>query len=114
MTETAQNTTRLLSAAATTNATTISTIPCTLYGISGFNAGTVSYLKIYDVFTSTPAETDTPRRTEYLAANTMFRIEFANGLNCRQLGYRLVTAGADNSTAAVAAGAVLAMNIDWS
>jgi ribonuclease HII len=105
-----QNTHRLLSAANSVNATSVTTTPTTVTGIDGFNAGTITYLKLYDKATA-PDENDTPRRTIYIAANTSFRYDFTL-LFTRGLAYRMTTAGADNSTAAVAAAAILALNID--
>lgn len=108
-----QSTHRLLSAANTVNATLIAAVPATITGIGGYNAGTVTYLKLYDI-AEAPDENDTPRQTIYLPANATFRFEFAAGLIFgKGIGYRMTTAAADNSTAAVASGAVLALNIDY-
>lgn len=113
--EFAQQTARLLSAANTTNDTLVLGRPGRVYGVGGFNAGTITYLKLYDKATAPVVGTDTPRRTIYLPANTAFQIDFANPLHFAQgIGYGMATAGADNSTAAVASGAVLALNIDYS
>lgn len=110
----ARGTHRLLSAANTVNATLVKGSPGKVFTISGFNAGTITYLKLYDKATA-PAETDTPRRTIYLAANTSFHHDFAGGQMFHAgIGYRMTTAAADNSTAAVASAAILALNIDYS
>lgn len=109
----AKGTARLLSADNTVNATLVKSSPGIIRHIDGFNAGTISYLKLYDK-ASAPAETDTPRRTIYLTASAMFSFDFADGLEFgKGIGYRITTAAADNSTAAVASGAILAMNIDY-
>lgn len=104
---------RLLSAANTVNATLVRAGNTRVLRISGWNAAAVTYLKLYDKATA-PAETDTPVATIYLAASLTFDEQWPNGLSFQKgLGYRLTTAAADNSTAAVAAAAVLAMNIAY-
>ncbi len=109
----AQSTARLLSAANTNNATSVSNGFTKVYGIGGFNAGTVSYLKLYDKG-SAPVAADTPRRTIYLPANVAFQLDFVNPLTfSKGLGYRIVTGVADADDTAVAAAAVLALNIDY-
>ena len=109
----AKSTDRLLSAANTVNATIVKATPGVIFSIEGFNAATITYLKLYDKAT-TPDENDTPKRTIYLPASLRFQIDFGRGLNfVNGISYRMTTAGADNSTAAVAAAAVLAMNIDY-
>jgi hypothetical protein len=106
------NTARLLSAAASVNATLVSNQPVTLKRISGYNASAaVVYLKLYDK-ASAPAETDTPRKTLALPAETAFCLD-QDDLFGTGLGYRLTTASADNSTAAVAAGDIVGLNIDY-
>lgn len=109
----AKSTARLLSAANTVNATVVKAIPGAVFSIEGFNAGTITYLKLYDK-ASSPDENDTPKRTIYLPANLRFQIDFGRGLNfVNGIAYRMTTAAADNSTAAVASAAILAMNIDY-
>ncbi|MBI1359855.1 MAG: hypothetical protein GC155_06165 [Alphaproteobacteria bacterium] len=112
-TKPAESVHRLLSAFNTTNATVAKNAPCVLDSIDLWNAGTVTYLKLYDKATA-PAETDTPVLTIYLAASLTRNIQFPKGLKfAAGLAYRMTTAGADNSTAAVAAAAVLAMNMAY-
>lgn len=106
------NTARLLSAAASVNATLVSSTGVIVGRVTGYNArASAVYLKLYDK-ASAPAETDTPRKTLYLPASSAFALDmedvFGNGL-----GYRLTTAGADNSTAALTAADILALNIDY-
>lgn len=106
---------RLLSAAGDVNATLVKANAAILFGLQGFNArASAVYLKLYDIAV-TPAETDTPVKTLYLAASSVFNLEFANGYEFRTgLAYRMTTAGADNSTAALTAGDILALNVDYS
>lgn len=108
----AQQTHRLLSSAATVNATSVTTSATTLRGVMGFNArASAVYLKLYNKG-SAPDENDTPRKTIYLPASTAFELR-PNDFFGAGLAYRMTTAGADNSTAAVAAGDILALNLDY-
>ena len=105
--------TRLLSAANSDNATIVKAAPGRIYSITGWNAAAVTYLKLYNKATA-PASTDTPLHTEYLAASQKFQLSFPRGLNFTAgIGYRLVTGVADNDATAVAAAAVLGLNIDY-
>lgn len=111
--ERSASTARLLSAANSTNATVVKASAGRVTSITGWNAAAVSYLKLYDKAT-TPDEADTPRHTEYLAASQKFQLTWTKALNfANGISYRIVTDGADNSTASVATAAVLAMNIDY-
>ena len=108
-----RNTARLLSAAGTTNATLVSATGVTIKRITGFNArASAVYLKLYDKATAPTVGTDTPRKTLYIPASLAFSFEmddfFGTGL-----GYGMTTAGADNSTAALTAADILALNIDY-
>jgi hypothetical protein len=108
----ATRTHRLLSSAASVNATVAVSRRARLIGIQGFNArGSAVYLKLYDKKTA-PSEADTPVRTLYLPASSPFdfsrQVQFKSGIS-----YRMTTAVADNSTAALTAGDVLALNIDY-
>ena len=106
-------TARLLSALNTDNATLVKAAAGKIFSITGWNAATVSYLKLYDKATA-PASTDTPLHTEYLKASDKFQLQFPRGLAFPTgIGYRLVTGSADNDTGAVGAAAVLALNIDY-
>ncbi len=109
----AEATARLLSAAADVNATVVKASSGVIYTIEGWNAAVITYLKLYDKAT-TPSDADTPRRTILLPANTRFALDFPRGLLfAAGIGFRLTTGRADNDTNAVAADAVLALNIDY-
>lgn len=109
----ATTTARLLSSAATTNDTNVKGSAGTLRGIQGHNARTSAvYLKLYNKATAPTVGTDTPVKTIYLPASTSFALDFQYSFSTG-LGYGLTTAGADNSTAAVASGDILALNIDY-
>lgn len=111
---TATLTARLLSAAASDNATIVIARRCVVNTIQGHNAkASAVYLKIYDKATA-PASTDTPRRTIYLPASSSFVFDFASGLEFTAgLGYRIVTDNADAGVTAVAAGDILGLNLDY-
>lgn len=103
---------RLLSAANSENATSVKASAGVLFKLEGWNAGTVTYLKLYNK-ASTPSEADTPLATFYLPASLKFDIDFGPGGLTMGTGiaYRLVTGNADNDDTAVAAAAVLALNV---
>ena len=110
----AQNTHRLLSAAASQNPTLVNDRASLVQRITGFNAGAITYLKLYDKATA-PGAGDTPRKTLYIAANTMFDFAFGDGMTFGSgFGYRMTAAAADADATNVAAAAVLALNIDYS
>lgn len=105
---------RILSAAASTNATLAKSTPGRVFKISGHNAAAaVRYLKFYNKATAPTVGTDTPVLTFALAASTRFEIDlgihgfsFATGI-----GYGLTTGSADADTGALTAADVLGLNI---
>lgn len=101
---------RLLSAAASVNATIVLAAPALVKTLSGYNArGSAVYLKLYNK-AEEPSEADTPVMTQYLAASSYFErtidLYFGTGFS-----YRMTTAGADNDTGALSSGDILGMNI---
>lgn len=108
-------TARLLSAAASDNATAATgDRPAILVAIHGHNAKAAAvYLKLYNK-ASAPASTDTPRKTIYLPASASFNFSFPAGIEFPLgLGYRLTLAAADNDATALLAGDILALNLDY-
>jgi hypothetical protein len=105
---------RLLSAAATDNATQAVSRPCAMKGIQGYNAkSSAVYLKLYDE-TATPVSTDTPVKTIYLPGLSAFALDFSEGfVFANALGFRLTGAVSDNDATALVAGDILALNIDY-
>ncbi|MEA3036822.1 MAG: hypothetical protein QOH04_2599 [Sphingomonadales bacterium] len=104
-------TTRLLSAAASDNATLVKNAAGTLAQISGYNDSvSARWLKLYDK-ASAPASTDTPRKTHYLPPKSAFVLDnvgyFATGI-----GFRITTGSADNDTGALTAADILGLNVD--
>lgn len=109
----ASATSRLLSSAATTNATLVKSSPGTLRRIVGYNAkASAVFLKLYDKATAPVVGTDTPRKTLRLEASARFEFamddSFAAGI-----GYAITTAAADADTGALLAGDIVALNVDY-
>ena len=106
---------RLLSAANSANNTNIKGSAGIVYFIEGWNAGTITYLKLYNKATAPVMGTDTPIYTCYLPASAKFQLSFPFGLNfATGIGFALGTVAADNDSTAVASAAVLALNILYS
>lgn len=111
----ATDTRRLLSAAATTNATSVKASAGVVYRIGGSNtAGAGRYLKLYDKATAPTVGTDTPVQTFFLAQSAAFVLEwpagryFANGI-----AFAFTTGQADADTGALTAGDVQNFNLDY-
>jgi hypothetical protein len=103
-------TTRLISAAASDNATVVKSAAGTVAGIIGYNDSvSARWLKLYDK-ASVPASTDTPRETIYLPAKAGFAFDnvgfFATGV-----GFRITTGSADNDTGSLTAADILGLNV---
>ena len=112
----AQSTARLVSAAgASQDATLVKNGAATLYGIKGYNASaSIRYLKLYNKASAPTVGTDTPRLTLALPPAAAFAFDWPQGLAfATGLGFGLVTAAADNSTASVTAGDVVGLNIEY-
>ena len=112
MADPANSTVRLLSAAASDNATLVKGSATYLRRITGYNAAAAGrYLKLYDKATA-PASTDTPRKTYYLPATLAFALDlddyFLTGL-----GFRLTVGNADNDATNLTAGDILGLNVDY-
>lgn len=108
-------TARLLSSAASVNATFVAIFPVRVLHIQGYNASeSVRYLKLYSK-ASAPSESDTPVKTIALPPVTAFALDWTNVgfLFPLGLGYRLTTGSADNDTGALTSGDVLGLNIDY-
>lgn len=105
---------RLLSAAATTNLTAISSSACTISRFTGYNASSSPrYLKFYNIASgSVTVGTSTPSQTFYLPATTAFSIEVQR-LFSTACSFAITTAGADSDTGALTAGDILALNVDY-
>lgn len=104
---------RLVSAAASVNATLIRAGSGRLYRIRGYNnAAAVRFLKVYDKATA-PSQTDTPILTLTLKAAEVFDFDLYDcGLDYSAgLGYRITGTAPDADTTALAAGDVTGMAV---
>jgi len=106
---------RLLSSAATTNATSVKATAGDMFRISGNNTvATKRYLKIYDKASAPTVGTDVPRRTIPLLASAAFDFSFptpmyfANGI-----AFAITANAADADTTAVAAGDIECLMLDY-
>lgn len=110
---TSDRTARLVSSAASDNATVAFNGPGILNNIIGENTkATAVWLKFYqlDATLAAPDSTKVPCLSIYLPAQSAFALE--PGLKYSfGLGYRIVTGSADNDNSAVAAGDVLGLNL---
>lgn len=109
------STTRLLSSAATTNATSVKTSAADMFRVRGHNASTSArYLKLYNKAGAPTVGTDTPVATYYLPPSSPFEIAFDTPLYFGTgLGFALTGAAVDSDTTAIAAGDILCLNIHY-
>lgn len=109
----AQKTGRIISSAASTNATLVKASPGTVRRITGHNAAnTPIYLKLYDSSIAPTVGTTTVRKTIYLPAGNSFCLD-ANDYFGQGIALALTTGGADNDANAVGAGDILGLNVDY-
>jgi hypothetical protein len=109
----ATHTSRIVSAAASTNATSAKATNGTVKMATGYNAaGAGRYLKFYNKTSAPTVGTDTPRKTVYLPATTAFAIQMDDYYS-QGIAYALTTGAADNDTGALTAADVLGLNIDY-
>jgi hypothetical protein len=109
------STNRLLSAAATTNATSVKTSAADLFRARGYNASaSARYLKLYNKASAPTVGTDTPVATYYLPPSSTFEIAFDTPLYFGTgLAFALTGAAVDSDTTAIAAGDILCLNIHY-
>lgn len=108
------STARLLSSAATTNATSVKTSAGKLVRIRGYNAAaSIRYLKLYNKASAPTVGTDTPVLTLAIPASGSFEFDlgalgfpFATGI-----AYAITGAAADADTTAIAAGDITCLNV---
>jgi hypothetical protein len=109
---TARSVSRILSAAASTNATSAKASPGYLHKVVGYNAAaSARYLKIYNKASAPTVGTDTPVMTFYLPATTAFALDLDGVHFSAGIAYALTTGGADADTGALTAGDVLGLNV---
>lgn len=103
---------RLVSAAATTNATSVKASAGDVFTIAGYNAAAaLRYLKLYNKATAPVVGTDTPFATLPLPASSGFAFDFPSLFMDTGIAYALTTGVADADAVALTAGDVLALNI---
>ncbi|WP_398469666.1 hypothetical protein [Tardiphaga sp.] len=109
------STSRILSAAASTNATSAKASSGRLYAIQGFNASSfVRYLKLYNKASSPTVGTDTPVKTLALPPNVGFAFDWPHGYSfATGIAFALTAGSADNDTTNVTAGDILGLNLDY-
>lgn len=106
---------RILSAAADTNATSALARPGFVHTVTGYNAAAgVRYIKLYDKASAPTVGTDTPVITLALPASAVFSYDLGGFRFATGIAYGMVTGAADNSTAALTAADVLGLNVTYS
>lgn len=111
-----QQTFRIVSSPATTNASSVKGSPGVIQKVTGFNANAAArYLKLYDKATAPTVGTDTPIWTEYLPAQSEFDLDFVNtSLRFRTgIALALTTGAADADTGALTIADILALNVAY-
>lgn len=107
-----RNVSRIVSAAASTNATLAKADAGYLFFVSGYNAAAAGkYLKLYDKASAPTVGTDTPKLTIYLPATAGFALNFDGLYFATGIAYALTGAGADNDTTALTAADILGLNV---
>lgn len=106
---------RIVSSAATTNATVGKASAADVFGFEAYNtSATVKYLKIYNKASAPTVGTDTPIMTIALGPTSRTAMTFANPQYfATGLAYALTGAAADADTTALALGDVVALNINY-
>jgi hypothetical protein len=105
---------RLISAAATTNATSVKASAGRLYKVRGYNAAaTVRYLKIYNKASAPTVGTDTPVLTITLKPLDVFDVDFVNigQFFATGIAYALTTGSADADTGALTLADITGLNL---
>jgi len=103
---------RIPSSAATVNATSAKGTAGNLFQVNGYNSSaTVTYLKFYNKATAPTVGTDTPVLTLALPPTAAFTYDLLGFVFATGIAYGLTTDAADAGTTAVAAGAILGLNV---
>lgn len=106
-------TSRIVSAAATTNATNAKPTSGTVLMVTGYNAAAAArYLKFYNKASAPTVGTDTPRKTLYLPAESPFAIPM-DDFYSQGIAFALTTGAVDSDTGALTSGDVLGLNVDF-
>lgn len=105
---------RIVSAAASTNATSAKASAGDLHRIRGYNAAAaVRYLKIYNKASAPTVGTDTPVLTYALAPSREFDINVGGFYFSTGIAYAMTTGSADADTGALTAADVVGLNVTY-
>lgn len=106
------STKKLTSCAATTNATSITTVPCDIYGIIATNtAAAVKFIKVYNKASAPTVGTDIPVLTICVPAGQIANIQFEQGFYLNiGLAFAITGADGDADATAVSAGDIKGLN----
>lgn len=110
-------TSRIVSAAASNNATSAKASAGELHATTGYNAAAATrYLKFYNKASAPTVGTDTPVLTIALPPTAAFHLTYPNGGHYFSTGlaYALVTGSADSDNTAVTAADILGLNVVYS
>lgn len=109
-------TSRIVSAAASTNATLAKGSTGTLMNLQAYNtSATAKYLKLYNKASAPTVGTDTPVLTIALPPTAATNISFNGGYYFSVgIAYAITGAAADADTTALLAGDVVAVNVNYS
>lgn len=112
----AKYTSRIVSAAASTNATSAKASSGTLHNVHGYNtSATAKFLKIYNKASAPTVGTDVPVITIAIPPTAAFAIDYPNGYYFGTgIAYALTGAAADGDTTALVAGDVVGLNLNFS
>jgi len=103
---------RILSAAATTNATSAKASAGYLHQVSGYNASvSARYIKFYNKASAPTVGTDTPVLTYYVPGSSAFVFDVPALYFSTGIAYALTTGSADNDTGALTAADILGLNV---
>lgn len=108
----ASSVSRIVSAAATTNATVAKAAAGDLHVVSGYNAAAaVRYIKFYDKATAPTVGTDTPVLTLAVAASSAFSFQLASLAFTTGIAYALTTGAADADVGALTLADIVGLNV---
>jgi hypothetical protein len=103
---------RIPSSANSVNATSAKASAGKLFGVNGLNtSATVTYIKFYNKASAPTVGTDTPVLTIAIPASAAFNFDLGGIAFSTGIAYGLTTDAADAGTTAVAAGAILGLNV---
>ena len=111
----AVSTNLLLSAAATTNGTSVKATAGAVKSVQGYNAKAAAvYLKLYNKASAPTVGTDVPVKTIYLPASSAFAFDFPAGYSfATGIAYALTLAAANADATALVSADIICLNVDY-